>query len=271
MATLKPIRQRGVKFAFNQHQLENYRDLLLVLFQKEFKVRYKGKFLGYLWSIASPLAFAMVYYIAFSGIMRVAVEGYPLILVSGLFPWQWFQNSVGSAPNLFVGNASLIKKLNFPRNILSLSTILNHMVHFLLSLPVILIFMVIYGKSPTLAWLYGLPVMMVVQLFTVYGLALVLATLNLFLRDIERLTQIVMTFVFYFTPIIFTADMIPERFRPLIPLNPAAPLMINWRNLFLHGYLDGHYLLISAGYAVAFFIIGTLVYRKLSWKFAEVL
>jgi len=271
MTALKSIRQWGVKFAFSQHQLENYRDLLFVLFQKEFKVRYKGKFLGYLWSIASPLAFAMVYYIAFSGIMRVAVEGYPLILVSGLFPWQWFQNSVGSAPNLFVGNASLIKKLNFPRNILSLSTILNHMVHFLLSLPVILIFMVIYGKSPTLAWLYGLPVMMVIQLFTVYGLSLVLATLNLFLRDIERLTQIVMTFVFYFTPIIFTADMIPERYRPLIPVNPAAPLMINWRNLFLHGYLDGYYLLISAGYAVAFLILGTLVYRKLSWKFAEVL
>ncbi|HIK42081.1 MAG TPA: hypothetical protein IGS51_16185, partial [Thermoleptolyngbya sp. M55_K2018_002] len=83
MTALKPIQKRGVKFAFNQHQLENYRDLLLVLFQKEFKVRYKGKFLGYLWSIASPLAFAMVYYIAFSGIMRVAVQGYPLILVSG--------------------------------------------------------------------------------------------------------------------------------------------------------------------------------------------
>lgn len=256
---------------FSYHRnLENYRDLLLVLLQKEVKVRYSSKMLGYLWSVASPLAFAFVYYIAFSGILRVRVEGYPLILMSGLFPWQWFGNSVGSAPRQFLNNSTIIKKVNFPRNIIPLATVMNHMVHFVLSLPVIILFMMIYHKPISTSWLYGMPLMILVQLITVYGISLILASLNLFLRDIERLTQIVMTFAFYFTPIIFTIDMIPEKYRYLIPFNPAAPLMINWRNLILHGTMDFHYLGISFVYAIAFLILGTAVYNKLSWKFAEV-
>lgn len=254
---------------FNSRTFENHRDLLLIILQKEIKVRYKDKFLGYLWSIANPLAYAFVYYFVFSILMRVPVEGYPIILISGLFPWQWFANSVGSSPRLFLGNAAIIKKVSFPRNIIPLATILNHALHFVLSVPVIIIFLLIFKKAPTLAWLYGFPSLMVVQLVMVYGIALALATLNMFLRDIERLTSILMTFAFYFTPIIFTVDMIPEKYRYLIPLNPAAPLMINWRNLILHGTLDFGYLLISAGYALAFFAIGYYIYRKLSWKFAE--
>jgi len=256
---------------FSYHRnLENYRDLLLVLLQKEVKVRYKSKVLGYLWSIASPLAFAFVYYIAFSGILRVRVEGYPLILMSGLFPWQWFGNSVGTAPKLFLNNATIIKKVNFPRNIIPLATVMNHMVHFVLSLPVIVLFMMVYHKPISISWLYGMPMMILIQLVTVYGISLILASLNLFLRDIERLTQIVMTFAFYFTPIIFTLDMIPEEYRYLIPFNPAAPLMINWRYLILDGTVDFYYLGISVAYAIAFLLLGTAVYNKLSWKFAEV-
>ena len=112
--------------------------------------------------------------------------------------------------------------------------------------------------------------MILIQLVTVYGISLILASLNLFLRDIERLTQIVMTFAFYFTPIIFTLDMIPEGYRYLIPFNPAAPLMINWRHLILDGTVDFYYLGISVAYAIAFLLLGTAIYKKLAWKFAEV-
>jgi len=84
--------------------LQHYIDLLIVLTQKEMKVRYKSSFLGYIWSIANPLAFAFVFFIAFKVVMKIKMENYTLFLITGLFPWQWFSNSVSLSPTIFLGN-----------------------------------------------------------------------------------------------------------------------------------------------------------------------
>ncbi|MBW4654747.1 MAG: ABC transporter permease [Kaiparowitsia implicata GSE-PSE-MK54-09C] len=255
----------------NHRSLENYRDLLIILVQKEIKVRYKNNVLGYLWSVGNPLMFAVVYFFAFKIIMRVRVEAYPLVLLAGLFPWQWFANSVGSSPKIFVAGSSIIKKVNFPRHIIPLASVLNHMIHFCFSLPVIIVLLLFYDKVPPLSWLYGMPIQIGVQLMMLYGISLLLASLNLFVRDIEPLASIIIQMGFFFTPIIYTEDLIPERFQHLIPLNPAAPLMINWRNLILEGTLNFQYVLISFGYGLLFLALGYSVYKKLAHRFAEVL
>jgi lipopolysaccharide transport system permease protein len=251
--------------------LENYRDLIFVLTDKEIKIRYKNSFLGYLWSLANPLAFSFVFFIAFKVVMRIQMENYTLFLIAGLFPWQWFSNSINVSPLIFLGNASIIKKVNFPRNILPLATVLQDMLHFILSIPVIVIFLVIYHKSPSLSWLYGIPFLLIIQLLLIYGLSLMISSLNLFFRDLEKLVALLITFVFYFTPIIYPEKLIPEGYRYLINLNPLAPLMISWRNLFLYGTFEPFYLSVNSLFAIGTFIIGYSVYRKLSWKFAEVL
>jgi lipopolysaccharide transport system permease protein len=262
------------KFLRSDRDWENYRDLLIVLLQKDLKVRYNNKILGYLWSVANPLASAMVFYIAFSILVRWNIPNYPLVLISGVFPWQWFTNVVGSSPNLFVGNASIIKKVNFPRNIVLICAVLNHMIHFVISIPIIVLFLYLFngfGRSPSLTWLYGIPVMLLLHGLTVYGIGLVLSSINLFFRDLERLTSIVLNLLFYFTPILYPLDQIPPKFVKFIWLNPAAPLIVNWRDLFLNGQVNHTYLLISALYALLFLGIGQLIYNKLSWKFAEVI
>lgn len=268
----KISRRIGRKRPFGGNRdFANYRDILLVLLQKELKVRYNNKLLGYVWSIANPLASALVYFIAFKVLMRFNVDDYPLVLISGVFPWQWLSNAVGAAPNIFVGNASLIKKVNFPRNIVPLCMVSNHMIHFLMSIPVIILFLLIYHRTPSYTWLIGVPLLLVVHFFMAYGISLALASVNLFFRDLERLISIVMNFVFYLTPILYPLESIPKSIRHLIVLNPFAPLIIAWRELFLYGRLDVLYILISAGYAALFFAIGTIIYRRLSWKFAEVI
>lgn len=251
--------------------LKNYRDLIFVLTDKEIKIRYKNSFLGYFWSLANPLAFSFVFFIAFKVVMRIEMENYTLFLISGLFPWQWFSNSINISPLIFLSNASIIKKVNFPRNILPLATVLQDMFHFILSIPVIVIFLFIYHKSPSLSWLYGIPLLLIIQLLLIYGLSLMISSLNLFFRDLEKLVALLITFVFYFTPIIYPVKLIPQGYRYLINLNPLAPLMISWRNLFLDGTFEPIYLSVSSIFAIVSFIIGYSVYRKLSWKFAEVL
>src|SRR4030043_1394579 len=118
-----------------QHSIEYYKDLVLALTQKELKVKYRRSFLGYLWSVANPLALALVFFIAFKVVMRIQIENYTLFLISGLFPWQWFSNSVSSSAMAFVSNASLIKKVNFRSESLVVATVLNDMLHFILSVP----------------------------------------------------------------------------------------------------------------------------------------
>jgi lipopolysaccharide transport system permease protein len=248
-----------------------YLDLIIVLTQKEFKVRYKSSFLGYLWSIGHPLAFAFVFLIAFKIIMRIQVEDYALFLIAGLFPWQWFSNSVNASPVVFLGNATIIKKVNFPRNLMPFTQVLEGMIHFVLAIPVIILFLFIYYKSPSFSWFYGIPLLLIVQFFMTYGISLIVSSTNLFFRDLERLIYIFTTLLFYFTPIIYPETMIPEKYKALTNLNPLSPLMINWRNLFLYGKLESTYLGISLGYALVAFLFGYWVYKRLSWKFAEVL
>ncbi|NEQ29220.1 MAG: ABC transporter permease [Microcoleus sp. SIO2G3] len=250
---------------------ENYRDLLWVLVEKDMRVRYHNKGLGYLWSVANPLANAIVFYIAFKIMMRVNVEDYTLVLMAGIFPWQWVTNCINSAPRIFAGSASLIKKVRFPRNILPLSMIFNNMIHFFLSVPVIMVLLWFFSEPVSWQWIYGIPVLSIATLLLVYGLSLLIGTMNLFFRDLERLTGIVMQFAFYLTPIVYTEQMIPHEYKHLIYFSPFAPLMINWRRMFLDGTMDYGYLIASFIYGLFFVAIGQWVYNKLSWKFGEVI
>jgi lipopolysaccharide transport system permease protein len=248
-----------------------YIDLILVLTQKDLKVRYKSSILGHLWSVAHPLAFAVVFYGAFKVIVKIPVENYALFLICGLFPWQWFANSLNAAPMIFLGNAPLIKKVNFPRNLLPFTLVLQDMLHFVLAIPVIILFLFFAGKTPGLLWCVGIPVLIVAQLSLVYGICLIIASLNLFFRDLERLTTIFTTILFYATPVFYPETMIPLKFQSLLKLNPLAPLIVNWRNLLLEGTLQWENLLLSLFHGIVFLTLGFFVYRKLSWRFAEVL
>lgn len=251
-------------------RLRYYIDLVTVLTQKEIKVRYKSSLLGYLWSVGHPLAFALVFFVAFKLVMRIQMEDYTLFLICGLFPWQWFQNSVNFSPAAFLSNASLIKKVNFPRNFIPLSVVLNDMVHFVLSIPVIVFFMIFYRRSPAFSWVAGIPLLLVLQFLITYGVSLAVASLNLFFRDLERLVTILTTLVFYFTPIIYPETMIPKHYQYLLQLNPVAPLMVTWRTLFLEGTMYWDLIALSLLYGLSAFFAGFLIYRWLCWRFAEV-
>ena len=259
--------------------LSHFWDLTLVLTKKEIKVRYKNHFLGYLWSIANPLAFALIFYVVFTITGMVKEKDYAIFLITGLFPWQWFSNSVSVSPTIFLGNGSIIKKIYFPRSIIPLAIVLQDMIHFVLSIPVIVFFLLILDRTPSLivdttpsvAWLYGIPILLVIQLCLTYGFCLVISSTNLFFRDMEKLTNIFVMFLFYCTPVLYSVNKIPPEYKFLVDLNPLAALMISWRSLLLHGCMEPRYLALAAMYAALASAVGYLVYKKLSWKFAEVL
>lgn len=175
-------------------------DLISVLTEKELKVRYKSSFLGYLWSIANPLLFALIYYFIFKLVMRVQIPDYTVFLITGLFPWQWFASSVSNSLFSFISNAQIIKKTVFPRSIIPFCNVFMEFLHFICTIPVIIIFLLIYNMTPSWSWLWGVPLIGMAQMILTLGLSLAISSLNLFFRDLERFIPLVIMLMFYCTP-----------------------------------------------------------------------
>ncbi|MGB9874214.1 MAG: ABC transporter permease, partial [Hydrogenobacter sp.] len=162
-------------------------------------------------------------------------------------------------------------KLNFPRELIPLSSVINHSLHFLLSVPVILIFAYLYNKSPAWWLPLGLVLVFIPQFLLSYGISLAVSSLHLFFRDLDRLVSILLTLIFYMTPIVYSEDMVPENYRYMIYLNPIALLVMCWRRLFFGQPLEMSFVLLSLFYSSIIFLAGYGLFKKLSWRFAEVL
>ena len=246
-----------------------YFDLITELVKKELKVRYKNSVLGYLWSVLSPLASALVFFVAFKIVIRLKIDNYALFLISGLFCWQWFVNSVLASSTLFLNNATLIKKVNFPRDSLVYSMVLSDALHFVLSIPVIILFIFIFKQKISI-YLFLLPLFIFVQFFLISGISLIVSSINLFFRDLERLVLIFTNLLFYVTPIIYSESMVPEKYKIFIYLNPMAHFVILYRGIFLYNKFEYLNFLFVCGLSFVVFFIGYKIYNSLQWKFAEV-
>lgn len=219
-----------------------------------------------------PLALGAVLYVALSKFVRIQVdEPYHLVLLTALFPWVWFQTSVLLATPSFAANGALLKKVPFPRVVLPLSTILNYGAHFLLSIPILVILLAVSGRHPTATWLLGVPLLAAVQLALLMGLILLLASIDVFFRDLEHLTEVLLTLAFYATPILYTLDKVPDSWRPVMLVNPMTSLIDAWRDLFLHNALPGADLWPALLFTLAAVVLGGEVFRRLEPGFADAL
>jgi lipopolysaccharide transport system permease protein len=247
-------------------------ELLYLLVIKELKVRYKSRFLGYLWALANPIAFAFVYWIAFKLIMRVEMPNYSLFLITGIFPWVWLSMGVTHGARSFLDNASLIKKASLPRPILPLSCVVQETVHFAFALPVIIAFLVFAGDYPVRAsWLWQIPLLAALQVAFVYPLALSVALVNVYVRDIENLVGIGLSLLFFVTPMVYPITMVPEAYRRWFELNPLHALMQSWRSVLLDHTLDPGYFAYAAATAAVAGIIAWILYRTLAPRVGELL
>lgn len=248
-----------------------YRDLVFVLVSKDLATRYKGSVLGFCWSVLNPLASACVFYVVFGLFMRMNVPHFIVVLLSAMFPWQWFSNSVNEGAMIFLANPTLVKKVAFPRQAIPLVMNLQHMVHFLLSLPVLAAFMLAEGLWPGVNWLWDVPLLAVLTLAMTYGLSLFLGSLNLFLRDIGNLVSVFVQVAFFGTPIMYVLSIVPETYLWCFKVNPVAPLFICWRAALYEGSIPVEWLPYAVGYSALSMVLGMLVFRSLERRFAEVM
>ncbi len=252
-------------------QTQYYLDLFYVLVQKEFKVRYSASFLGYLWSVFSPLAQGTVFFVAFSIFMRFPQENYLLFLLSALYPWQWVSNSLLHSPKIFASCPELVKKVFFPRYFMPMACCFQDMLHMCLSIPIFIIFSLLHGVVPSWTLLLYLPVVLAVSYITIASLNVIFACCNVYVRDLENLLPVLLQMLFFLTPIIYPLSIIPEKYHLLLFANPFFAMITLWRSVLLEQVFLWDMFFVASLYAGVFFCFARYTYNKLSWKLAELL
>lgn len=242
------------------NSLRYYYDLLCHLVRCDFVVRYKGSFLGVLWSLALPLAQLMVLVFLFQKVVPLDIVAYPAFVFSALAPWTWFSTCLGSAGYLLVGNRGLVRRPNFPPATLIIVNTLSNMVSFLVVLPILFAMLVFYDRAITLSLLM-LPLLILIQGILTVGLCLIVSTLNVFYRDVQHILSMLLMLLFYLTPVFYQPQVVGEKFRILYTWNPIAVLMQSYRAIFFYGiFPELHSLLFTGATSLVVCGFGYLLY-----------
>ncbi len=249
-----------------------YFPLIKKLTLREIKARYKQSFLGFFWIVLNPFFQMVIMSFVFSKIMKITNLGvpYPLFIYAGLLPWLFMVNSLTSSMNVFISDASLIKKIYFPREILVISTMLAKTFDLILSLVIFFLLMIFFKVKITFFVFLFIPIFLIQFLF-VYSLGLILSALNLYYRDIQYLFNLVVTLWFYLTPVIYAVDFFPQQYRIIFQLNPMAVFINGYRQVLLGGgFFKWSSVLIAFALSFVLFFIARKLFIKLEKNFADI-
>jgi lipopolysaccharide transport system permease protein len=209
--------------------------------------------------------------VALKHFVRIEVDDYHLVLLTALFPWVWFQTSVLLATPSFAANGPLLKKVPFPRVVLPFATVLNSGIHFLLAIPILIVLLAVSGKHPNPSWIAGVPILAAVQLGLLMGLVLLIASINVFFRDLEHLVEVLLNLTFYATPILYPLSRVPDDWEPVLLINPLTSLIEAWRDLFTNNTLPGADLWPALVFTAGALLAGSFVFQRLEPEFADAL
>jgi ABC-2 type transport system permease protein len=206
-----------------------HRELLGNLVRKELKVKYKNSALGFLWSLLNPMLYLVVFWIVFTKFMPASIPSFPIFLLCGLLPYNLFSAGMGGGTGSIVGNAGLVTKVWFPREILPLATIGAALVHFALQLAVLAAALVAFRYEPSWSYLPLIIPALIVLVVMVASFAILLSAVNVYARDTQHLLELVLLAWFWMTPIVYTFAQVKDKLGNWALLNPLTPIVITFQ------------------------------------------
>ena len=252
--------------------LWTYRELFYILSWRDIKVRYKQTVVGAAWSVVRPLLTMIIFTVIFQRVAGMKSEGnapYPVMVFAALLPWQFFSNALAESANSLVGNTNLISKIYFPRIIIPASAVITSFVDFLISFALLLVLMLVYQYPPD--WkLILIPLFTVLVFMTAFGIGLWLTALNVKYRDFRYIIPFIVQFGLYVSPVGFSVNEIPEKWRLLYSINPMVGIIDGFRWCILGEntlYIPG--LLMSIAVTAFFVALGVWYFRKTERGFAD--
>ncbi|WP_417584776.1 ABC transporter permease [Nitrincola sp.] len=257
--------------------LWRYRGFVISSIRNEFTTRFARSRLGGLWMIINPLAQVAIYALILSNVLAARLPGidnkyaYAIYLMSGILAWSLFSEVISRCLTLFIEQGNLIKKMMFPRItlpcIVAGSCTLNNLLLFLAMLGVF----GVLGHAPTLTMLWLLPLTLAVVALAI-GVGLILGVLNVFVRDVGQVVPIVLQILFWFTPIVYPLDIIPDDLKGFIALNPMYPVVTAYHDILVYDAVPqlGQVLVIAA-IATVLMLLGLFMFRRAAPEMADAL
>lgn len=244
-------------------------DLLRSLVDRDMKLMYKRSALGIVWTLISPLLQLLVFVFVFQGIIKVNVFQYSSYVFTGLLAWNWFQNCLFQATGVIISSRALIRQPGFPIVVLPVVVVTTGLIHFVLALPILVVFLLIDGVKLTPLVLL-LPLLQLIQFALTVAFAYFLAALNVTFRDTQHTLGVLLQFFFYLTPIFYELDSIPAKYWYIYGLNPMVHIVTAYRQILMWGVQpDWLALIIITGIILILLPIGYQFFIHQSLKFVE--
>lgn len=256
------------------HDLWRYRELFLFLAWRDLLVRYKQTVVGVTWTLIRPFLTMLVLTLVFERLGKMPAGGvpYPLLVLCGLLPWQFFATALSESGNSLVGNSGLISKVYFPRLIIPAGSIITASVEFLISLAFLMVLMIWYRWVPP-ATIAMLPLFLLLVCAASFGVGLWIAALMVEYRDFRYIVPFAVQFGLYISPVGYLTSVVPETYRLLYSLNPIVGVIDGFRWCVL----GGEHTLYWPSLAVSFvgglimLLTGIWYFRRTERIFADVI
>ncbi|NGZ86535.1 ABC transporter permease [Duganella aceris] len=248
--------------------LASYRGFILGSVQREFQSKYRNSILGAAWTVLNPLAMIVVYTVIFSQVMHNRLPGvsstfaYSIYLCAGVLTWNFFAEITTKAQTVFLDNAGLIKKINFPRLCLPIIVLCNAGVNFGIIFGLFTAFLLVSGNFPGWVFLAVFPVL-ALQIMLALGLGMILGVLNVFFRDVGQAFSIALQFWFWFTPVVYPVAVLPPEAQRLLAFNPMAPVIQAYQDILVAAVAPNWAsLLPAAALAALLCLLGMQLFRR---------
>jgi ABC-2 type transport system permease protein len=228
-AALPTARYRGPSAVGDD--LRRLWSLTYMLAATDFKLRFFGSALGYLWSLARPLLLFGTLYLVFTQIVKFGqgVDFYPVCLLSSIVLFTFFSETTSRGVGSLVERENLLRKIRFPRMVIPLSVTLNALFNLGLNLVVVFVFVFASGIEPTLDWLQ-IPLLLLLLVFFSTGVTMLLSALYVRFRDMQPIWEVLLQLLFYGSPVIYVVTSVPDSFREVVMFNPIAVVLTQWRH-----------------------------------------
>jgi homopolymeric O-antigen transport system permease protein len=253
-------------------ELWHYREVLLTLVWRDVVVRYKQTFLGVAWAVLVPALTAVVYIVVFGRFAKFphGTTPYPVLVVAGVVPMQYFASAVTSSSTSLVSNLPLVTKVYFPRVLLPLGAVIVPLVDLVVALPVMFTVMAIYGTWPNGAAGLLAPVFIALACVTALGIGFLLATINVRWRDVPYIIPVFLQILPLVSGVMYALDQIPTKWQWVFSLNPMAGVIAGWRWALLGEAMPNWgQMAVSVSVAALLFFVGLAVFRRFEPRFAD--
>jgi len=251
-------------------ELYQYREMIFSLVRRDLRGRYKASLLGFLWTFINPLCQILVYSFVFSMIMRNGIEQFYVYLISGMIPWIFFSGAVSGGTMCIKNQSDMVKKIYFPREVLPISFVTSAFLNMLFGFIMIFFAVGVSGRGFNVAALLFLPLVMIVEYIMALGFTMIVSGLTVYFRDMEHIVSVIMMAWIYLTPIMYTVEMVPEKFRGICLINPMTPVVQVYQQILYYKQIPEIGILgYAALFAVVILVVSVIAFKKLERNFAE--